>query len=120
MVDGDVGVLETVDGVGRAGKAAEMKITADVVILVKLGEDRFDLSAIEAEIGDGHGTSVAARDGQIFIHDLAQGHKTHSASFLGTLRAEESLFLFAFTREGFLAPLGMTSELTFSAAAKAD
>src|SRR5690349_8861326 len=74
LIDGDVGVLEAVDEVGRSGKAAEMKITADVVILVKLGEDRFDLSAIQAEIGDGHGTSVAARNGQIFVHDLAQGH----------------------------------------------
>ena len=70
-VNGNVCVLESVDRVSGAGNPAEVKIAADMVILVKRRENAFGLSAIETKIGESCGTSVATRDGQIFFDDFA-------------------------------------------------
>ena len=80
-VNGNVCVLESVDRVSGAGNSTEVKIAADMVILVKRREDPFGLSAIETEIGECRGTPVIARDGQIFFDDFAKVHLFRSTSF---------------------------------------
>src|SRR6267378_8008310 len=73
-----MGVVEAVDRVGSAGSAAEMKIAADVVVLVKCGENPLGLGAVEAKISERSGASVPARKGQIFFDDFAKVHRFRS------------------------------------------
>src|ERR1700692_2176484 len=74
LVDGNVGLLEAVDQVGGAGNLAEVKIAADVVILVERAENAFDLGAFHAEISERGKECEAPRDSQIFLDNLAQRH----------------------------------------------
>src|SRR5260370_35321620 len=77
-VDGDVGVVEAVDRVVCARNAAEVKIAADVVVLVKRCEYPLSLGAIETKIGQLGGASVAAREGQILFDGFTKVHRSRS------------------------------------------
>lgn len=73
-VDRDVRLVEAIDSVGRPAHLREMKVAADVVVLVEYAEDALDLSSVDAKIRKRREESKAAREGQIFIDDFAQGH----------------------------------------------
>ena len=77
-VDGDVRVVEAVYRVGSAGSTAEVKISADVIVLVKRRKDAFGLRAVETKIGERNGASIASRNGQVFFDDFAKVHRFRS------------------------------------------
>jgi hypothetical protein len=49
-VDGDVRLIEAIDGVGGPADLREMKVPADVIILVECAEDALDGAFFEAEL----------------------------------------------------------------------
>jgi hypothetical protein len=73
-VDRDLSVTETIDLVGGACARSEVKIPADMIVLVKCAEDALDLRAVEGKISKRDGASVAARNGQIFLHHITEIH----------------------------------------------
>jgi len=66
-------VVEAVDRVGSAGSAAEMKIAADVVVLVKCGENPLGLGAVEAKINEARRGVRARPQGPDIFRQFREG-----------------------------------------------
>ncbi len=74
-VDRDMRLVETVDRVGGPAHRREMKVAADVVVLIEKAENSLGVRAGQSKIGEWGEESKAARDGQVFFDDLMQGHE---------------------------------------------
>ena len=79
-VEGDVGSGKTVDGVTRAFGIGEVKEAADVIVLVKGGEDAGGLLGPEVESGKGHGFAEADRERAIAVDEFAEREHRSAAS----------------------------------------
>jgi hypothetical protein len=89
LVNRDVRLVETIDGVGGAGNLAEVKESADMVILVERAENALDLARLHAEIRERSKKCEAARDGQIFVNNFAQCHCLWRASSTARTRRSD-------------------------------
>ena len=63
---------EAVDGVTGAGGVLKMEVAADVVVLVEGAEEALCFFMAEPKRGNRHSFAVAARDGEIFVHEFAK------------------------------------------------
>ena len=77
-VDGDVRLVEAVDGIGGAGCPGEVKVATDVVILVECAENALDIAPAQAKIRKWRQGREPAGNGQIFFDNFFQVHGVRS------------------------------------------
>lgn len=75
LIDGNVGLLKSVDLKGGAGNLAEVKVAADVVILVERAKNALHFFALETKLRERRKKCKAASENQIFFDNFAQCHK---------------------------------------------
>jgi hypothetical protein len=74
LINRNVRLRESINHVGGARNLAEVKVAADVVILIERAENALDIALLHAKFRERRKKRKAACDGQILLDNFAQSH----------------------------------------------